>query len=202
MSADQLIVFLRAPRLGTVKTRLAAVIGEVPALAAYRELLAATLAVVAEWERVELRFTPDDARAELTSLGRPNWSYRPQGGGDLGDRLIRSFAEGFAAGARRIVVIGSDCPWLTAEDLSAAWLALETADVVVGPADDGGYWLIGLRRPQPELFRGVGWGGATVLAETQRRAELRGLQSRLLRQLPDVDTAADWQAYQRAQRAT
>ncbi|MBN9690968.1 MAG: TIGR04282 family arsenosugar biosynthesis glycosyltransferase [Verrucomicrobia bacterium] len=197
--ANQLLVFLRAPRPGTVKTRLAAAIGAEAALQAYEELLEVTVTALADLTEVELRFTPDDAAAEVSGLGPASWSRCPQGPGDLGERLIRAFADSFRGGARGTVVIGTDCPWIMPEDIGAAWLALEEVDVVLGPAADGGYWLIALREPHPELFQGISWGQSTVLAETRHRAERLGLQVRLLRELADVDTVEDWRAYQLAQ---
>lgn len=199
--ANQLLVFLRAPRLGSVKTRLAAALGAPAALEAYRELLGATVSALTDLTEVELRFTPDDAEAELAGLAPAGWSRRPQGPGDLGERLIRAFADSFANGARGTVVIGSDCPWIMAEDIAAAWLALEEVDVVLGPAADGGYWLIALRESHPQLFHGISWGQSSVLAETRHRAERLGLQVRVLRELADVDTAEDWQAYQKSRRS-
>lgn len=198
LHANQLMVFLRAPRPGTVKTRLAAAVGAEVALQAYQELLEVTVSALGDLTEVELRFTPDDAASEVASVGPSVWTRCPQGPGDLGERLVRAFADSFQGGARGTVVIGSDCPWIMPEDIGAAWLALEEVDVVLGPAADGGYWLIALRESHPELFHGISWGQSSVLAETRHRAERLGLQVRLLRELADVDTVEDWRAYQLA----
>jgi len=106
-----------------------------------------------------------------------------------------AFVEAFREGVNRVVIIGSDCPALTAEDLEQAWRALDTRDVVLGPATDGGYWLIGLREPQSALFERIAWSTSTVLAETIDRAHRTGLRVGQLRQLTDVDTEADWLNY-------
>lgn len=190
------MVFLRAPQLGQVKTRLAACLGPEATLAAYCHLLDVTTEALREFDSVELRYTPDDASLPVEPWRRNGWSLSPQGTGDLGERLVRAFADGFAAGFDRIAVIGTDCPYVTADDIRSAWDALTAKDVVVGPAADGGYWLIGLRTPQPALFARMSWGGETVFEETRRRAEELGLTVAVMRELRDVDTVADWEAYQ------
>lgn len=195
MSADQLVIFVKAPRLGTVKTRLAASLGARAALAAHCALVETLFTQLAALAGVEVRFTPDEALAEITTWLAPAWTARPQGPGDLGARLQRAFREHFTAGASRVVVIGSDCPDITVGDIQAAWAALSERDVVLGPATDGGYWLVGLRKPQPGLFGGISWSTALVLGQTLRHAQRRGLSVRLLRKLGDVDTAGDWQAF-------
>lgn len=192
-----LIVFVKAPRVGMVKTRLAAEIGAPAARDAYRALLRAVLLRIESIENVQLRYSPDDAVAEISRWLKPSWTSAAQGKGDLGERLTRAFAEAFGSGASRVVVIGSDCPWMNADDVEQAWRALESNDLVLGPATDGGYWLIGLRAPAPELFSNMEWSTATVLRETLRRARDRSLRVQLLRELRDVDTLEDWQAFSR-----
>ena len=193
MADSRLIVLLRAPRLGTVKTRLAAALGPDAALAAYRRLLNATLRAVACLPDVELRCTPDDAVAEVSALAQPGWTVNPQGDGALGVRLQRAFADGYARGAKRLAVIGSDCPHLTAADIRAAWQALDRHDVVLGPATDGGYWLIALSALHSGLFENIDWGGPAVLQQSLDRAASLTLRVHRLRELSDVDTAEDWE---------
>lgn len=192
---DRLVMMLKAPRAGWVKTRLAAALGPDGAVAAYRELVTAVQRNLAAWPEVELRHAPDDAGAELIEWLQPGWSLAPQGGGDLGTRLTRTFVEHFAQGARRVVVIGADCPEVTAEDIAAALDALKVCDVVLGPALDGGYWLVGLRAPQPGLFQEIAWSTTEVLAQTEAKARAAGLSVRRLRALSDVDTFEDWQRW-------
>ncbi len=192
MSVEQLIVCVKAPRPGAVKTRLAVSIGDKAACDAYRKMAGQLFSRLSALSNVELRFTPDDAASEIKPWLKTTWEMRPQGQGNLGQRIQAAFAEAFSRGAQRVAIVGSDCPSVTARDIEAAWIALKTTEVVIGPARDGGYWLIALSRPQPALFDGIAWSRDTVLRETLERAEIAGLQVKLLRELSDVDTEADW----------
>jgi rSAM/selenodomain-associated transferase 1 len=191
----KLIVFVKAPREGEVKTRLAATAGTRKACAVYRELVGAVLRRMGALKLVELRFTPDDSGAEIQPWLQAGWTARPQGEGDLGVRMIRAFEDSFAEGARRVVIIGSDCPSAGSADIRTAWNELSAHDVVLGPAIDGGYWLIGLRAAQASLFEGIAWSGDQVLGQTLQRARTLGLRIQLLRILADIDTEEDWNAY-------
>ncbi len=186
---DTLVVFARAPRLGAVKRRLARGIGAMATLRFYRGQLAALLRAVGRdrrW-RTLIAATPDRARAR--------WPLRlpvlPQGGGDLGQRMGRAVGRG-----RRVVIIGSDIPGIGAADVAAAFRALGRAQAVFGPAEDGGYWLVGVgpRRP-PRPFAAVRWSTEHALADT--RANFAGRPVALLRRLRDVDTAEDLAALRR-----
>ena len=198
MNAPRLLVFLKAPRPGFVKTRLARDLDAEAAAGIHRVLVERTLARVAAHPDVELRFAPDDAESEVKSWQRAGWRLRPQGPGDLGTRLSAATAEAFAEGSSRVLVIGSDCPDIEREDLRAAEEALSRYDVVLGPAEDGGYWLLGLRAPQPALFRDIAWGTSTVLTQTCERARSAGLEVHELRRLRDIDTLEDWRAWLRS----
>ena len=182
-SGDTLIVFARAPRLGQVKRRLAAGIGPRRALAFYRQTLAAVLGRLApsrRWRTV-LAVTPDRARARWPR----RCAVRFQGRGDLGERLHRATAP-----FRRVVVVGTDIPALSAADVRAAFRALGRADAVFGPAEDGGFWLVGLSPRRPlRPFAEVRWSTEHALADTI--ANFHGRRIALLRTLRDVDTAAD-----------
>ena len=200
MTSNRLIIFVKAPRPGFVKTRLASAIGPFDAAKAYRVLVENLLEHLANLSEVELRFSPDDALSEIQPWLGDGWIARPQSSGDLSCRLSSAFVEAFDAGAKRVVIIGSDCPDVTEEDVHAAWAALLTSDVVLGPATDGGYWLIGLRQLQPALFRDMVWSVPTVLEETLKRAESEHLRVLLLRRLTDVDTAVEWSSFLNASR--
>lgn len=183
MKGDTLIVFARAPRLGTVKRRLARQIGDRAALDFHRRQVAALLARAGRdrrWRTV-LCVTPDRARHRWPQRVPVAW----QGHGDLGARMARALAP-----HRRAVLVGTDIPGLGAADIAAAFRALGRADAVFGPAEDGGYWLVGLgpRRPS-RPFAGVRWSTEHALADTL--ANFRGRRVALLRRLRDVDTAAD-----------
>jgi rSAM/selenodomain-associated transferase 1 len=195
--AELLIIFVKAPRPGTVKTRLAREIGEAAACAAYCRMVNDLRSNLARLEPVEIRFTPDDARKEVVQWLRPGWRLAPQGVGELGTRLQAAFAQAFASGSKRVVVIGSDCPTVTASDIELGWNELQAHDMVIGPAQDGGYWLIGLRSARPRLFQEINWSTSTVLVETLKRAEAAGLKVKLMRQRSDIDSPADWKEFLR-----
>ncbi|MDP3418597.1 TIGR04282 family arsenosugar biosynthesis glycosyltransferase [Falsiroseomonas sp.] len=183
MRGDTLLVFARAPRLGTLKRRLARGIGAMATLRFYRGQLAALLGAVARDRRWTTRIiaTPDRARARWP---RPV-AVRPQGQGDLGQRMVRAMAP-----HRRVVLVGSDIPGIGAADIAAAFRALGRAQAVFGPAEDGGYWLVGFgpRRPA-KPFAAVRWSTRHALADTL--ANFPGRRIALLRRLRDVDTAED-----------
>jgi len=184
-----LAVFLKAPRLGTVKTRLAAEIGGRQALRLYRVMVARTLASVRRTDLdATLWFTPQDAGPEMRFWLGDGWDLRPQASGDLGARL--SAAEHAVPLGRPWIAIGVDCPRLTGELLQGAVDVILSGSVVLGPATDGGYYLVGGTTPLPELFTGMPWGTDRVLDETRARLERAGARWRELPELPDVDTAA------------
>lgn len=190
-----LLVFAREPVLGRVKTRLAAGIGAEAALAIYRELLALTAAAVAAAQvpatvwlaEAPAAFEPGQARPEWPGLP---WRVQPAAG-SLGERMAQAFGEAFAAGAGRVVIIGTDCPGLSAELLRQAFDQLLSHDLVVGPADDGGYYLIGMTELHPALFANKAWSTATVLPDTLADAARLGLRVAQLPTLHDVDSAQD-----------
>jgi|ERR1043166_2196247 rSAM/selenodomain-associated transferase 1 len=198
MSDQRLIIFVKAPRPGEVKTRLAKDLGPEAACLAYRDLVETVVENLSSLHGVELRFTPHDGFAEVQPWLRKGWSAHPQGEGDLGARLESAFAQHFADGAERAVIIGSDCPEVLSADIEAAWSWLQTHDLVLGPATDGGYWLIGVREAQPLLWKDIAWGTGQVLEQTLHRAKVPGLRTRLLRTLTDIDTADDWRRFQAA----
>jgi len=180
----------RHPVAGRVKTRLAAALGADAACALYRAFvldLAERLGAMPY--AVTWAYTPPDAPfPELL----PGAGCRPQRGRDLGERLTGAIGEEFAAGPGPVIAIGADAPHIPAAALAEAAAALaHGADVVLGPAADGGYYLIGLGRPAPDLFAGIAWGTAGVLEATLARAGAAGLAPHLLPPSFDVDQPAD-----------
>ena len=131
-------------------------------------------------------------RAWLGSLGPELVEFRAQGPGDLGQRLTAATGAIFEAGAGAVIVIGGDCPYLDATQLRDAALALGKHDVVLGPARDGGYYLIALRRPEPAVFAGIAWSSPQVLAQTRERCASAGLSAAELVELEDVDDEGSW----------
>jgi rSAM/selenodomain-associated transferase 1 len=189
-SMDRLGIFAKQPVEGDVKTRLTPSLP--PTIAAKLQLSMVLDAIqsgmAARLGRVALYWAGDSGQGSFADhLGV---DVRYQKGADLGERLAGAFGE-LLAGADRAVVIGSDCPDLGPGLIQEAFAALADADLVLGPARDGGYYLIGLKKPSPELFRGISWSTSRVLAETLERAERLGLRARLLETLDDLDTPDD-----------
>ena len=191
-----LAVFLKAPRPGAVKTRLVPALGPETAAGLYRALAEAvverTRPSAGEYERI-LFFAPLEARAEMDAW-LPGETWIAQEGLDLGARMSAAFDACFARGAGRVAIVGSDVPGLAAGDVEAALDSLAAHDLALGPAMDGGYYLIALARPQPALFRGIAWGSASVFAATMERAAALALTVRVLETRRDVDTLDDVRA--------
>ncbi len=194
-----LALLAKWPRPGAVKTRLAA--DTTPAWAAavadafLRDLSRRLAAVDA---RRVLAHAPDDTEARaFFAAAAPAFALTPQADGDLGQRMAALVRDLYADGAAAVVLVGADSPTLPVAFVEQAFRALEGgADVVLGPATDGGYYLLGCARRVPPIFDGISWGGPRVLAETVARLE--GVSGRLALLPPwyDVDTLADWWALQ------
>jgi len=147
---------------------------------------------------MEVRFSGGTRRRMHQWLG-DGIPYKPQGDGDLGQRMHRAFEDSFAAGTKATVIIGTDCPGVTPDILGQAFTALNDQDLALGPATDGGYYLIGLRRPIAQLFTGIDWGTETVLRQTLAASENAGVEIAWLPPLSDIDTQDDlpvWEAVQ------
>lgn len=198
---NRLIVFVKAPRPGFVKTRLAESIGKEAACEAYRMLTESLFRNLDKVEdnELEIKFTPDDSRDEVRPWLRDGWTSSPQGAGNLGDRLQRALEEAFTDGCERVAVIGSDCPDVTAQDVASAWRDLDRNDVILGPANDGGYWLIALKRPNAKLFENIAWSTNRVLTQTIASGTGAGLVIKCLRMLTDIDTLDEWREWQAQQ---
>jgi len=181
----------RHPEPGTTKTRLAARIGPEAACRLYRAfVLDLAERLDATPHPVTWVFTPPGAPFAALLPGRP---CRPQVPGDLGAKLDAAIRSALQGGAEAVLVIGADAPHLPlgAVRAGAAALLADDVDLVLGPADDGGYYLIGVRAPVPGLLVGMPWSTAVVLDETLRRARDAGMRVRLLAPLSDVDTWDD-----------
>ena len=193
---DRLVVFVKAPRPGAVKTRLAAALGAEAAAAVYRAIAAEevrrTAPRDAEYDRV-LCFDPPDAGDEIARW-LPGETLRPQEGPDLGARMARAFADAFDDGARRVAIVGTDVPACGRAEVAEAFRALDDHDLVLGPTHDGGYYLVALDRPRPPLFTGIQWSTPSVLPATAERAGVLGLSVRMLDPRRDIDTVDDLRA--------
>jgi len=194
LPADAVLIFVRAPELGRVKTRLAAEIGAPAALRVYRRLAEHAVAEARALEpavSVRVHFTPADAGDAVRAWLGEGPRYLPQADGDLGGRMRAAFAEAFAAGFRRVVIIGSDLPDLSAALLREAFARLDAAPVVLGPARDGGYYLMGMREMVGAVFDDVPWSTAEVLARTMEILRDAAIVPAMLPMLADVDEAGD-----------
>ena len=195
MFLDRLIIFTRYPEPGKTKTRLIPVLGPEGAADLHRKMVNSTLT----WARqlksnsavsLEVRYEGGDEHPIRRWLGS-DIPCCPQGNGDLGVRMAQAFNEAFSAGMGRVIIVGTDCPGLTGSLVQTACEALLDNDVVLGPAKDGGYYLIGLRKPMPQLFGGIPWGTVEVLPKTLGIAADLKLQVFLLESLEDVDRPED-----------
>lgn len=187
-----LMIVVKEPVVGHVKTRLAAGIGSQYALALYRAFVDDTIATARQVPEVDvaLVYWPQHARAYFEAL-YPDGLLLPQSGRDLGERLLNAFEQAHAAGYERSVIVSSDSPNLPVAYLALAFEQLAHAPVVLGPCEDGGYYLIGLRQPQPALFHEIAWSTAVVYQQTVERAAAEHLMVATLPRWYDIDTSAD-----------
>ena len=192
-----ILLFVKHPEPGKVKTRLAATLGAEMAADIYRRLVAAVIAALPDGDDLIVVFDPPEKRAEVAEwlgslLAGRHADFAPQAARGLGGRLEQAFAEAFARGFEKVAVIGSDCIELNPAVFSETWEALETHGAVLGPSIDGGYYLLALRQPCAALFRGIAWSTDAVRAQTLAHARAAGLAVHELAALPDIDTETDW----------
>ena len=202
-----LIILTRYPEPGTTKTRMIPKLGAEGAADLQRRMtdhLVAKLKTLMEQRSltVEIRFDGGNQRLMRDWLG-PSFTYRRQGRGDIGRRMERALVDGFQNGFTSIVVIGSDIPDISNAIIDRAFQELEKTNLVLGPADDGGYYLIGLRKYDPDLdfpvlFEGINWGTNQVLSQTIAAAHQLGIGYALLDTLKDVDRPEDLKTWHRA----
>lgn len=188
-----LIIFAKNPEKGQVKTRLAETVGDEVALQIYRKLLGYTLSVVdsvdAEKQVWYSRFIPEENRGNTEEFTK-----KLQRGYDLGERMHNAFSNAFDDGYRKVVIIGSDCAELTSGLISESYQRLEENDLVIGPSEDGGYYLLGMNKFYGYLFDDIPWSTPEVLPRTLHLAEKSNLNIYLLPELNDVDNEKDWLA--------
>jgi hypothetical protein len=197
---EHLIVFTRYPEAGRTKTRLIPALGATAAAELQRDMTIQTLLTTERLRftrevSAEVRFAGGDRVSRAEMFGGQHTCFA-QRGGDLGTRIYGSLAEAFARGAQRAIVVGTDCPALDCTILNTAFEALRSYDCVIGPTRDGGYYLIGLRRPCRRLFTGIPWGSSSVLDESLRRGVVAGLTVHQLLVLRDVDEQRDFPEWQ------
>jgi rSAM/selenodomain-associated transferase 1 len=192
---DQLTIFTRYPEPGLTKTRLIGALGKKGAAALQKELTEQTVQKIdplVKTSTIEpvICFEGGDLASMQNWLGDDR-TYKPQGDGNLGEKLIKAFEDAFSAGAQRVVTVGCDCPDLNKEHIGRAFDALYLKDLVLGPATDGGYYLIGIKCPCGALFKDIPWGTDRVFETTVYLAQELGLSIEILEELRDVDRPAD-----------
>jgi len=191
---DILLLLIRNPRLGKVKTRLARTVGDAEALHIYRILLEKTRQAALGVQAERWLFYSDFMETG-DDWPETHFQKKVQSGSDLGDRMEQAFQQAFDAGAGKVLIIGSDCPGLTGLLLQEAFDRLDNADFVLGPTPDGGYYLLGMKDLDVSVFRGIVWSTDTVRTSTLEKIQAAGKTCSLLPELSDVDTEADWLTY-------
>lgn len=190
--SNHLIIFIKNPVAGKVKTRLANSLGAQKALEIYCHLLDLTREAASKSECTRNLFYSDRID-ETDDWKKELYNKFVQEGNDLGDRMKNAFDQIFALGAEKAVVIGSDCPDVTSELIESAFRSLDEKDVVIGPAKDGGYYLLGMKKPLPFLFDDKEWSTETVFEDTAVDLMENRLTYKRLPELSDVDTIYDLQ---------
>lgn len=201
MSKAALMIFQKNAIRGKVKTRLASTIGDDQAMEIYKWMTSHTCQVASEIKVDKFLFYSDFI-PDSSSDTLPGFQFEIQSGADLGERMSNAFASLFAKGYSDVIIIGTDCPDLQVSDLNKAYLALSQNDLVLGPANDGGYYLLGMRRYFPELFKGIPWSSSKVLELTLDRADEANLDYGFLKILSDIDTIEDWDKFNSRNKVT
>ncbi|MEM8867924.1 MAG: TIGR04282 family arsenosugar biosynthesis glycosyltransferase [Verrucomicrobiota bacterium] len=187
-----ILLFVKAPTPGEVKTRLAQAIGNHAAADIFRDLVNAQLRRLPTDFALEIHYTPCEAEGSMQAWLGDTEVFFPQSSGDLGDRLNAATKSAFLRGASSVICIGGDCPGLKKAQFLETEEALEQGnDLCFGPTEDGGYYLIGLSRPIPEVFQNIPWSTPHTLAASIDQAESIGLKVHLLEALYDIDEEAD-----------
>lgn len=188
MSNSLIMVFVRNPELGRVKTRLAKTIGDQAALEIYEILSKHTAKIISEIDSDKLIFYSDKIQ-ENDIWTAINCKKQIQTKGDLGEKMLDAFQYGFSLGYKKIIIIGSDLYSLRPKHIESAFEQLENYDVVIGPALDGGYYLLGLNSVIPEIFKQKQWSTSSILKDTL--SDLKKFNVNLLEPLNDIDTYED-----------
>lgn len=190
-----LIIFVKNQVKGKVKTRLAETVGNEQALRIYKKLIDYTGSVAdAVTADRQVWYSDFIAKEDLWEESESEYAKKLQKGSGLGERIQHSFRQAFNDGYAKVVIIGSDCAELTSEILELAYKELEDHDLVVGPSEDGGYYLLGMNKYYGQLFEGIQWSTPQVLPQTLEIAGKLDLSIHLLPELNDVDKEEDWLA--------
>jgi rSAM/selenodomain-associated transferase 1 len=189
-----LLIFVKYPEPGKVKTRLAKDIGSENAALLYRKMAENTvynLSKSSDYRKI-IFFDPPERRSDVTHWLKINGlSFIAQEGNSLGERMSNAFSHAFSLGAPKAVIVGTDCPQITTETILKAFEKLDTSEVVIGPTYDGGYYLLGFSRFIPQVFHDIDWSTDLVFDQTMKKLRDNGIKSECLEMLRDVDTAED-----------
>lgn len=194
MNKQALLIFTKNPEAGKVKTRLAATVGNEAALAIYNQLLQHTVSETENLPVDKFVFYADYILHEDVWIN--NGYYKEvQYGNDLGERMCSAFDFAFQKGYEQVVIIGTDCPEISSATIINAFASLERNDVVIGPAEDGGYYLLGMKQLHSGLFEQIQWSTPTVLANTISKIKRLHLTHHLLPVMKDIDEEQDLAAF-------
>lgn len=185
-----LIIFVKNPLPGKTKTRLAASIGNEQALKVYKELVKHTLLISKDVSADKFIFFSDYIE-HLPFTNKNTYQYYIQNGNTLGDRIHNAFEVIFSLSYKKAVIIGTDCPGLNSEIINTAFTILAKTDVSIGPAVDGGYYLLGMRQLNSSVFKNIAWSSSSVCVDTIARCKESKLAYQLLSPLHDVDEEKD-----------
>ena len=189
-----LLIFLKYPEPGKVKTRLTQYIGKEKAAHIYSVMAETIIHHVSkstEYKAI-IFFDPPERKTDVKNwLPNNDCKFLPQEGNSLGERMANAFSKAFSLGAEKAVIIGTDCIDISNDLISVAFATLDITDVILGPAEDGGYYLLGLKKLIPEIFNNIDWSTNRVLNQTLKTLREKGLRFQLLQTLKDIDTAND-----------
>lgn len=187
---ERLLIFIKNPKAGKVKTRLAATLGDEKALEVYKALTAYTQKITEEVD-VNRQVWYSSFIDEADTWSEKHYEKKLQIGNDLGARMNNAFDEAFNQGCEKVVIIGSDCPGLTSNHINKAFSKLDDKDCVIGPSEDGGYYLLGLSKKLSELFINREWSTESVLEEAVDTLNFHEFSVELLEELNDIDNEED-----------
>ena len=191
---NTLLIFIKNPEKGKVKTRIAQTAGNERALEIYLELLRHTREVALQVNARRILFYSDFIEEE-DDWSAQDFQKMVQHGADLGERMSNAFLLGLIGFDDKAIIIGSDCPLLTADIIEMAFAKLNDYPFVIGPATDGGYYLLGMNKHNSKIFKEIEWSTESVFPETIKKIETLEAAYFLLPELPDVDYESDWEQY-------
>jgi rSAM/selenodomain-associated transferase 1 len=191
---EGIIIFQKNAVLGKVKTRLAATIGNQKALEAYQQLVNYTHKIISQSPAQKVLFFSNSIDIDLSNYSL-DYRFELQSGKELGEKMSNSFRQLFEEEFESLIIIGTDCAEITTELIAEAFEALKKREVVIGPAHDGGYYLLGMRKYIPGLFRDIPWSTDQVTNQTKDYLTANNLSFSILPTLSDVDLAEDWERF-------